>query len=268
MNEAELLFTGILNCSRTDLYLNKNLKLNSAQVSFIAGALKRRLSGEPLEYILAKAEFMGLEFRLNKNVFIPRPETEILVETVLRLVQSSEFRVQSSILDLGTGSGCIAISLAKFLPGAKVTALDISDKALEIAKENALLNKVKVKFFKMDFTKLRTLNTEQFDIIVSNPPYIPSKEIDSLQAEVRHEPRIALDGREDGLDFYRRIIKEAPRYLKNKGYLIMEMGFGQKDDIKDMICDSATMEIKEIIKDYSGIDRIMVAQKRGKKWIN
>ena len=261
MNETELLFTQILNCSRSDLYLNKEIRLSREKSLRISAALKRRLSREPIQYILGNTEFMGLEFLVSKDVFIPRPETEILVETVLKLVQSSGFRVKSLILDLGTGSGCIAVSLAKFLPAAKVTALDISDKALKIARKNARLNNVKVEFMKQDLTDNRQPATGNFDIIVSNPPYIPGPGIDGLQPEVRHEPRIALDGGRDGLEFYRKIIKCAPRYLKKYGYLVMEVGFGQRGSIEDIIRLSGRLKIKEVIKDYSGIDRIVVAFK-------
>jgi release factor glutamine methyltransferase len=279
MNEAELLFSEILNCSRTDLYLNKDLMPDFALASFVSRALKRRLSREPIQYILGKTEFMGLEFKVNKNVFIPRPETELLVETAIRagypvsqlssypviqlssypVIQLSSYPVK--ILDLGTGSGCVAISLAKFLPGAKVTALDISDKALEVAKENARLNDAEVEFLKRDLTGNWQLASGSFDIMVSNPPYIPSAEIDNLQPEVRHEPRLALDGGKDGLDFYRRIIPQVRHYLKKGGCLVMEMGFGQKDAIKDIVGASGIFKTSKIIKDYSGIDRIIVARR-------
>jgi release factor glutamine methyltransferase len=168
------------------------------------------------------------------------------------------------ILDLGTGCGCIAISLAKFLPGTKITALDISDKTLELAKENAELHGVKIKFLKMDLTgNWQTGNriTDNFDIIVSNPPYIPSRQIDKLQPEVRREPRVALDAGRDGLDFYRRIAVQAPAYLKAGGFLILEMGFGQRDRIEDILQKSGNFKIKEVNRDYSGIERVIAAQK-------
>ena len=262
MNETELLFTQILNCTRSDLYLNKEIYLNKEKSSKISAALKRRLSREPIQYILGNTEFMGLGFIVNKDVFIPRPETEILVETVLKLTPNTEHRTPNfHILDLGTGSGCIAVSLAKFLPAVKVTAFDISDKALKIARKNARLNNVKIEFMKQDFTDNRQPITEKFDIIVSNPPYIPGPDIDGLQPEVRYEPRIALDGGRDGLEFYRKIIKYAPRYLKKHGYLVMEMGFRQRDYIEDIIRLLGGLKIKEVVKDYSGIDRVIVAFK-------
>ncbi len=262
MNEAELLFSETLNCSRTDLYLNKALRLNSAQVSFIAGALKRRLSGEPLEYILGKTEFMGLEFKLDENVFIPRPETELLVEKVLALLENREQRTENrDILELGTGSGCIAVSVAKYLDNVRITATDISEKALQVARINARINRVEDKIVFLRSNLFEAISDKRYALCVCNPPYIPSAEIDNLQPEVRHEPRLALDGGEDGLDFYRRMIKEAGQYLEKDSYLIMEMGFGQKDAIKDIVGASGIFKTNKIIKDYSGIDRIILVSR-------
>jgi len=262
MDEKELLFTGILKCSRTDLYLNKDLILDRRKSWAILAALKRRLRGEPVQYILGNTEFMGLEFKVNPDVFIPRPETEILVETVLRLTRSLGPRVKIPILDLGTGSGCIAIALAKFLPDAKITAIDISDKALGVARQNARLNKVRVKFLKKDLTRSWELEGQDYDLIVSNPPYVSSAKIGGLQPEIRHEPRIALDAGPDGLDFYRIIVRQADLYLKEGGFLIMEMGFGQRQDLENILQEPGNFEIKEVIKDYNYIDRVIVAQKR------
>jgi len=147
MNETELLFTEVLNCDRLFLYQHRSSCVDKAKSFLIASVLKRRIKGEPIQYILGKTEFMGLEFKVNRNVFIPRPETEILVEAALRIVSCVMCHVSCvNILDLGTGSGCIAVSLAKFLPQAHITAIDISENALEIAKQNALLNNVKINF--------------------------------------------------------------------------------------------------------------------------
>lgn len=269
MNETELLFSEILNCDRLSLYQNKNLPLGRDKSWLIASALKRRMSGEPIQYILGKAEFMGLEFKVDENVLIPRPETEILVEKVIDLVHSSsrqvidgqaKFMVQS-ILDIGTGSGCIAVSLAKFIPNASITAVDISEKAIEAAKQNALLNNVKINFLVSDLFSNNELRAMGYELIVSNPPYILGAEIESLQPEVRREPRIALDGGRDGLDFYRRIISSAPVYLKTRGFLIMEIGFNQRKKIENIFQKSGNFEIIEFIKDYNNLDRIILARK-------
>ncbi len=269
MTEAELLFTDILNCDRVSLYQNKKLYLGKAKSSLVSGVLKRRIHGEPLQYILGKTEFMGLEFKVTADVFIPRPETEILVETAVKLVSSVKCQVSSvNILDLGTGAGCIAISLAKFIPKAKITAIDISENAIKIAKQNALLNNVKVNFLTSDLFSNYELRTTNYEMIIFNPPYIPTAEIETLQPEIQYEPRMALDGGKDGLNFYRRIINKAPRYLKKGGFLIMEMGFNQKDAIKNIFQKSGYFQIIESIKDYNNMDRSIIAKKRAREWIN
>jgi release factor glutamine methyltransferase len=165
------------------------------------------------------------------------------------------------ILDLGTGSGCIAVSLAKFLPNAKIDAIDISGKALEIARKNARLNNVEINFIHADLLTSYELGVRSYDIIVCNPPYIPTAEIDRLQPEIRYEPRIALDGGSDGLDFYRKIIRDAPYYLEERGFLVMEMGFDQKNDIENIFQDSGKFDIVKILKDYNAFDRVIVARK-------
>jgi len=263
MNEAEMLFAGILNCSRLDLYLNKDLYLDKDKLAFISSALKRRISGESIEYILGKTEFMGLEFKVNKDVFIPRPETEILVETVMKYSYGVQCIAYSAeILDLGTGSGCIAVSLAKFLPNSKISALDISMEALKLAQYNASLNNVsdKISFMHSDLFAQYAMRNTQYDIIVSNPPYIPTSEIDTLQPEIKYEPRIALDGGKDGLDFYRKIISQAPVYLREGSFLIMEIGFNQAAGVKNIFQNSGNFEIIEVVRDYNNIDRVIVAK--------
>lgn len=263
MNEGELLFTEILGCDRLSLYLNKNSALGRDESVVVSSVLKRRLSGEPLQYILGKIEFMGLEFKVSPDVFIPRPETEILVETVLNIVSplTRPFVCPLRILDVGTGSGCIAISLAKLLKGTEMTAVDISQEALDIAKQNALLNNVEINFLQSDLFNTQDLRPNTYDLIISNPPYIPTEDIENLQLQIQYEPVIALDGGKDGLDFYRWIIKNSPKYFKKGGYLIMEMGFNQRDAIEDIFYNSRDFKIKEVVKDYNNIDRIIVARK-------
>jgi len=259
MNEIELLFTELLNCNRLDLYLNEGLRLDRDKSGLISSVLKRRISGEPIQYILGKTEFMGLEFRLNRDVFIPRPETEILVETAIKIVHGSRFMVHG-ILDLCTGSGCIAVSLVKFIKNVRVTATDISNEALEIAKQNALLNNVEVNFLQSNLFVNHELRTMNYELIISNPPYISTTDIKNLAPEIKYEPRIALDGGKDGLGFYRKIINQSPYYLKEGGFLIMEMGFNQKEAIKNIFQNSGNFQIIEIIKDYNNIDRVIVAR--------
>jgi release factor glutamine methyltransferase len=271
MNETELLFTQILGCSRSGLYLEKGKKIPREYSLLIAGALKRRISGEPLEYILGTTEFMGLPFKVGPAVLIPRPDTEILVETALRYaagqVESHKPEARGSrILDIGTGSGCIAVSLAKSLPEARITATDISPEALEIARQNARLNAVqdKIDFLNCDLFPPCELQPASYDLIISNPPYIKSDVIATLQAEVRHEPRIALDGGASGLEIYRRILRLSPDHLKPQGSLILEIGFDQKEDLVNIIDSLQIFEVKEVIKDYNNINRVLVLRLKGK----
>lgn len=217
----------------------------------------------PIQYIMGKTEFCGLEFIVNEDVFIPRPETEVLVQTALDL--SYELRVMSyelRILDLCTGSGNIAIALTKNIRNCKIVASDISEEALAVAKKNAAFNGVlkRIEFINSDlFSKLEG----KFDIVVSNPPYVARYEFETLDKEVLTEPRIAIDGGPDGLDFYGRIAQDAPRFLKNGGYLIMEIGFGQAHPIKEIIEKTGALDIVETKIDQNGIDRVMVARLNG-----
>ncbi|MFA5276412.1 MAG: peptide chain release factor N(5)-glutamine methyltransferase [Candidatus Omnitrophota bacterium] len=262
MNETELLFTKVLNCDRNSLYLRKGRALDKEKQVIISSALKRRISGEPIQYILGESEFMGLNFMVNSDVLIPRPETERLVETAVSIANNeAQENKRVSILDLGTGSGCIAISLAKLLSGVQITGVDISGEALAAARKNAQLNNVseKINFLKSDLFEA-LLPGMRYDICVSNPPYICSSQIDILMPEIQFEPRVALDGGEDGLDFYREIINKAHLYLKRKGYLILEMGFNQYADIRKILQNSLNFEIIEVLKDYNSIDRVIVAR--------
>jgi release factor glutamine methyltransferase len=261
MTESELLFTEIFNLDRLNLYLNKELPLDNTSSSFISSVLRRRIKGEPLQYILGKTEFMGLEFKVNKDVFIPRPETEILVETAIKSIKVSKYQ-SIRVLDIGTGSGNIAISLAKFVPQAEIFATDISEEALEVATENAKLNNVKINFIQSGLFDTYGLTPTTYNLIISNPPYIPISEIEKLQLEIKYEPRIALDGGEDGLDFYRKIIKDSVSHLEAGGFLILEIGFNQRMQIEKIFQKSKNFEIIEVVKDYSNIDRVIVARKK------
>lgn len=264
MDEAELLFTDMLKCDRLSLYQNKDAALDREKARFAASVLKRRSAGEPLQYILGKSDFMGLEFKVTPDVLIPRPETEILVEAAIGYIKKAQDKDTAfNVLELGTGSGCIAVSLAKSLPDVFITATDVSEKALAVARENAFLNKVSrnIEFLHSD---LFHLCNKAYDAIISNPPYIPSGEIEKLQQEVQFEPRIALDGGADGLNFYRNIVSEAKHYLKRGGLLILEVGFDQVEAVKNIFsASSRRFEIIHIVMDYNKIDRIVVAKRTG-----
>lgn len=262
MTEKEILLTSILDCSRASLYTER-ISLNSRQSEKFLEALSLRAQGIPLQYILGETEFFGFRFKVDNRVLIPRPETEILVETAIRQSTVRSPQSTAAILDIGTGSGCIAVSLAKFLPQAKITAVDISSDALSAAKENVLLNGIeeRVNFVQSDLFSSPELSGRSYGLIVSNPPYIPAEDIKGLQREISYEPRLALDGGSGGLDFYRRIIAEAPQFLKNDGLLIMEMGYSQFSEIKNIFEKTGNLEIIEVVKDYNSIDRVIVSKK-------
>ena len=258
--ESEMLLEYLFNCNRVDLY-TKDLAVNEVAEELYGSLVGRWLGGEPVQYITGKAEFMGFDFMVTRDTLIPRTETELLVNEVISFASSLELGALS-LLDLCTGSGNIAISLAKSMPQAEIAATDISGPALRIAEKNAMLHKVseRIRFYKGDlFEALMFDKNQKFDIIVCNPPYVKEEEIPFLQKEVAAEPGIALNGGEDGLDFYRRIAKGSRYYLKQGGSLVMETGFGQADAVKD-IFSSARFEIDKIIKDFAGIERLI--------WIN
>lgn len=259
--EAELLLAEVLGISRVDLLLKK-IELTRSQSDELDALAKRRISGEPMQYILGYVEFYELKINVGPGVLIPRPETELLVEQVIKdRAQNTEDREQSKmdILDLCTGSGCIGLALAKCLSSAMVYGVDRSEAALEYAKKNKEENSItNIKFYQGDLYE--PVKGMRFDLIVSNPPYIAAEEIRELQIEIReHEPIAALNGGIDGLDFYRRILAEAPQYLKAGGMVVLEIGINQAQGIKQLAEDAGFSSIK-FIKDYSGIQRIAVAK--------
>ncbi len=258
MNEAELVFTHLFSCDKATLWQKRSTHLNKKDSAWVASVLRRRSAGEPLQYILGQTEFMGFSFKVNANVLIPRPETEILVEEALKLCAG-----KVDILEIGTGSGCIAVSLAKFLPSARITALDISWKALEIARDNAFRHALaeRIIFLHSDLFSHKALSVSEFDLIIANPPYVAGREIDSLQPEISFEPRQALDGGIDGLDFYRRIAKNAGAHLKAGGILMLEIGFAQAQAVERILESTKRLRVVKVIKDYNKIKRVVVAQK-------
>lgn len=263
MTETELILTSIRNCRRVDLYVDLK-PLDSFQAKQLEEFQQRRENREPLQYILGSCEFMDYKLLVDPRALIPRPETEILVEAVLQKTRSMANR-PLNILDLGTGSGNIAIALATHIKECRVTAVDFFKGCLDLTALNARMNSVeeKLQFVESDlFSALQTERwQEQFDIIVSNPPYIPTQELDELPGEVRYEPRAALDGGEDGLDFYRRIFTECHAFLKPKGWLVLEIGSLQANDLERMLSSFAHLELREIRKDFCQRDRVVIIQR-------
>ena len=214
-------------------------------------------NGIPLQYITNNQEFMKLNFFVDENVLIPRADTEILVEEVISLANDDK----NKILDVCTGSGAIAVSLAKYIKNSNVMAIDISKEALKIAEKNAFNNNVNIKFIESDL--FNNLEENDFDIIVSNPPYIRENVINELSIEVKHEPKIALDGGKDGLDFYRKLSSESYKYLKEDGYLCLEIGYDQKNEVIEILKNEKKYKNIYSKKDLFGNDRIIIAQKVG-----
>ena len=233
--------------------LNNHRILDEAKRAEYDALIARREKREPMQYILGETGFMGLVFHVEPGVLCPRPDTEILCEEALRRIKPG-----MRVLDIGTGSGALAVSIAKLAPGAQVTAVDISDAALRIAKGNAERNGAQVRFVRSDC--FAALEGETFDVIVSNPPYISGEEMKTLMPEVCMEPELALYGGEDGLDFYRRISREAGAYLTEGGALLFEIGWRQKDDVSALLREHIGEPFA--LKDYGDNWRVVGADKR------
>lgn len=266
--EAEMLITHVLNISKTELY-SAMRKVSEEESSILKSLIERRIKREPIQYIIGYVEFYGMKINVGKGVLIPRPETELLVEEAIREISKEKVPVccrqrvegfKLNILDLCTGSGCIAIALARQFSDADVYGVDKSDTAIQYATRNAIENNIKnVYFLKGDL--FEPVRNKKFDFIVSNPPYIKRSYIKDLQKEIRdYEPINALDGGEDGLDFYRRIFNESPNFLNKDGLLMLEIGYEQADDIKEMAINSGFRDIN-FKTDYSGIRRIFIGYK-------
>jgi release factor glutamine methyltransferase len=260
--DARILMADILNSDENTIRFNKD-KLSEEELKKIDSYIQRRLSFEPVAKIIGKKEFYKSSFIVNQNVLDPRPDTEITVEAAINYINKYNL---SKLLDLGTGSGCIAISIARDIENIEVIAVDKSEKALEVATKNVELNNVsdKVKLFNSSWYDEDIIEKigSGFDIIVSNPPYIPSEDIKNLDVDVRkYDPISALDGGEDGLDDYRKIAELSSSILVKSGYILLEIGINQTFDVKK-IFEAQSFQLIEIVKDYSSIDRCMIFRKK------
>ena len=261
--QVELLLAHLLRVPRLQLYLNFERTLAKTELETIRGLVKRRGNREPLQHIVGSASFCGLEIVVSPQVLVPRPETEILAEKAWRYLQTLASRGSDRItaLDFGTGSGCLALALAANCPAVEVFAVDISPAALAVAKENAHRHKLneRIRFFAGDgFAALPP--GVRFDLLVANPPYIPSGQIALLQPEVRdHDPRAALDGGPDGLEFYRRLTREAPGFLEAESRAMFEFGDGQGMPVEKIFVEHNWI-VERIETDYSGRPRFLTAQ--------
>jgi release factor glutamine methyltransferase len=276
--DAEMLVFHAVGTDRLDAYLN-NPEVKSADVAKAGSLIRRRAKGEPAQYIIGHIEFFGLTIHVGKGVLIPRPETELLVEEVIKTVKGEGSGIRSrekasraashalpltphpslSLLDLCTGSGCIALALAKEFPDAEVYGTDLSKEALRYAKKNARANNIgNVRFFQGPL--FAPVKGRKFHIITANPPYIRRDELGTLQREIRDwEPVAALDGGEDGMDFYRRILSSAAEYLTQGGLIFLELGYDQAEAVQQQAEAEAFKEVA-VIKDYAGIGRILKAR--------
>ena len=260
--EASSLLSFVLGKDRTFLISHAEDQVDKESLARFRAFVDRRAAGEPLQYITGVQDFYGREFRVTPDVLIPRPETELLVEAAIEMVGVRD----AFICDVGTGSGCIAVTLLCELNDARAVAIDKSPAALEIAKLNAIAHSVaeRAEFVTSDCFDALDPNEKQFDLVVSNPPYVAAAVMAGLQREVRdHEPLVALSPGPDGLSVIRRLLTDAPRFLKPNGHLLMEIGFDQGEAVTNLI-DPAVWSLLDIRPDLQGIPRIVVLQKRAR----
>ncbi len=257
---AELLLSKVLNCKRIDLYLQFERILSIKERDQFREYVKRRARREPVQYILGETEFYGFPFKVSPDVIIPRPETELLVDAVVEEVQSVR-RPSAKVLDIGTGSGCIAVCLAKLLPDCSIWAIENSPAAMKVAKQNAGLNEVSAHFIEGDIFKDGSSLPTKFDIIVSNPPYVALSDISKLEPEVKEfEPKDALLAGEDGLEFYRKIVNLIPDLIDKKGKVFLEIGYNQAKPLEEIF--AKTNFTVKFRKDYNQIERILIIERK------
>ena len=258
-NQANLLLMHVLHRDRTFLLAHPEENLSAKQFDQYQEFLVRRAEGYPLQYLTGSQEFFRLDFEVTPDVLIPRPETELIVEVGIEILKDE---AAPFFADLGTGSGAIAISLLQELPRARAMAVDVSPGALEVAKQNAERHRVSDRLQLVESDLFSTIDPRAaFDLIVSNPPYVPANDLNGLQREVRHEPQGALDGGADGLAVIRRLLKDAPDFLPANGYLVFEIGFDQHEAVKQLI-DHGAWELIELRIDLQGIPRTVVLKRR------
>ena len=266
--ETEILLSYFLGMSRSEIYLNSDKILKDTEKTQLEKKIQKRIDKIPLQYITKHQEFMGMDFLVEKGVLIPRPETEILVEEAIKKLKNYKYSDSLEVADLGTGTGVIAISIAKFIEDVIIYATDISKKSLQIALKNAQKHncKDKIMFLQGDLFEpfIGRIKKRSLDGIISNPPYINSYDFKLLPPEIKDkEPKIALFGGIDGLGYYRKIIKKSPQYLKKNGFLALEVGLNQSKMVEELILkeNNFNQDI-EIIKDYLGIERVVIAYRK------
>ncbi|MFN3966510.1 MAG: peptide chain release factor N(5)-glutamine methyltransferase [Endomicrobiia bacterium] len=264
--ESQIIMTNVLNCDRLHVLLNLDKEISKKQKKQFEEYINLRAQNYPLAYIIGKKEFMGFEFIISHDVFIPRQETEFLVEETIKTYSSLPKRKikRLQIVDIGTGCGNIAISLAKFIPFANITGIDISKRSIEIAILNSKKHNVynKIKFIQKDFIKFNKAfkSEDKFDFIISNPPYVSENEFKFLQREIFYEPKISLYGGKDGLSFYRQIADFSRKHLQKNGLTIVELSYNNSKKVIDIFSQKGLNFVKTV-KDYSGFERVAVFTK-------
>lgn len=267
--KIRLLLEHVLNMNKYELVINHTQEIDKYKIENFEQGLEKLKNNVPIQYITNNQEFMKMNFYVDENVLIPQPDTEILVESVINYCENINNNyilntipsAKIKILDLCTGSGAIAISLAKYIENCEITATDISVKAIQIAKLNAEKNLVHKKINFIESDMFSNINEKDFDIIVSNPPYIETDTIKTLCKEVQKEPLIALDGGLDGLDFYKVIINTSSEFLRDFGKLFLEIGYNQKSKLFNLINNSHTFTQPSCIQDLGGNDRVIICTK-------
>ena len=257
--DAEVLLSHVLGMDRLHLYVRFDQPLLPEELAAFRAMVLRRAAREPVAYILGCKEFMGLEFFVSPDVLVPRPDTELLVEACETRLQETQ---EASILEIGPGSGAVVISLLKRQPQWQAAAVELSPQAAQMVRKNAKRHEVETRLQLYEGDLFAPVAGRQFDAIVSNPPYIPEADLAGLQPEVHCEPRMALAGGVDGLDFYRRLVQEGGDYVRPGGWLLLEVGIGQAKEVAQLGAQSGWL-VEAILQDYAGIERVVALRKQG-----
>ena len=257
--ETQMMIAKVIEKDRLYIMLNLEEDIDESKVEIIKTMIDKRKSSYPLQYILGEREFWGMDFKVSEGVLIPRQDTEILIEETLKKLKDNKHKSNLKGFEIGVGSGIISITLLKEIETLTMIGVDINDKAIELTKANALKHEVSDRLCILNSNLFEKINKEnQFDFIISNPPYIETKVIDSLQEDIKqHEPKLALDGGEDGLDFYRAIIEQSKSYIRPEGFIAFEIGYNQAEAVKKIFVENGYPNVT-IAKDLAGFDRVVI----------
>ena len=257
--ETQMMIAKVIEKDRLYIMLNLEEDIDESKVEIIKTMIDKRKNSYPLRYILGEREFWGMDFKVSEGVLIPRQDTEILIEETLKKLKDNKHKSNLKGFEIGVGSGIISITLLKEIETLTMIGVDINDKAIELTKANALKHEVSDRLCILNSNLFEKINKEnQFDFIISNPPYIETKVIDSLQEDIKqHEPKLALDGGEDGLDFYRAIIEQSKSYISPEGFIAFEIGYNQAEAVKKIFVENGYPNVT-IAKDLAGFDRVVI----------